>query len=390
MVGEMRVLPCPRGGGATRESRGGRRGGPARQDSDKEEPELGRDAETLRPCRWTGDALALLDQRVLPERVKWLRCGSAGEVARAIREMVVRGAPAIGITAAYGVVLAARRAFREQPERWREGMEGELAMLAAARPTAVNLAWALERMRRVAARATGDPERVLLTEALAIHEEDVDANRRMGAFGAALIEERCEILTHCNTGSLATGGFGTALGVIRDAWRQGKISQVYADETRPWLQGSRLTAWELVQDDIPVRLLADGAASFLLGRGSVEWVVVGADRVAANGDVANKIGTYSLAVSAHHHGVGFMVVAPVSTIDPDCPDGSAIPIEERSSDELLRMGERHIAAPGADAWNPVFDVTPATLVDVLVTERGFVRPPNRAGIEQLLSSAPGA
>ena len=345
--------------------------------------------DTLRPCRWTGDALALLDQRALPERVQWLECGSAGEVARAIREMVVRGAPAIGISAAYGAVLAARRAWQQQPGRWREAMEDDLAGLAGARPTAVNLAWALERMREVAARATGDPQQSLLAEALAIHEEDVDANRRMGAFGAALIEERCQILTHCNTGSLATGGFGTALGVIRDAFRQGKISQVYADETRPWLQGARLTAWELVQDQIPVRLLADGAASFLLGRGAVAWVVVGADRVAENGDVANKIGTYSLAVSARHHGVGFMVVAPVSTIDPDCPDGAAIPIEERPSTELLRLGGQRIAAPGAGAWNPVFDVTPAALVDVLVTERGVVRRPDRAGIEKLLRSSPG-
>ena len=348
------------------------------------------DAETLRPCRWTGDSLALLDQRALPERAEWLECASAGQVARAIREMVVRGAPAIGISAAYGVVLAARRAWKEQPGRWREAMEDDLAALASARPTAVNLAWALERMRGVAAHVIGNPEQILLAEALAIHEEDIDANQRMGALGAALIEERCDILTHCNTGSLATGGYGTALGVIRDAWRQGKISRVYADETRPWLQGARLTAWELVQDDIPVRLLADGAASFLLGRGSVAWVVVGADRVAANGDVANKIGTYSLAVGARHHGVGFMVVAPVSTIDPECPDGAAIPIEERSGAELLRLGERQIAASGAGAWNPVFDITPAALVDVLVTERGVVRRPDRAGIEKLLRSSSGA
>ena len=354
-----------------------------------EDPRLGADAETLCPCRWTGDSLALLDQRALPEREHWLECASADEVARAIREMVVRGAPAIGISAAYGVVLAARRAWQEQPGRWREAMEDDLASLAAARPTAVNLGWALERMRGVAARATGNPEQILLAEALAIHEEDIDANRRMGAFGAALIEGRCDVLTHCNTGSLATGGFGTALGVIRNAWRRGNISRVYADETRPWLQGARLTAWELVRDEIPVRLLADGAASFLLGRGSVAWVVVGADRVAANGDVANKIGTYSLAVSARHHGVGFMVVAPVSTIDPECPDGAAIPIEERSAAELLRLGDRQIAASGAEAWNPVFDITPAALVDVLVTERGAVHRPDRAGIEKLLRSSPG-
>ena len=310
-------------------------------------------------------------------------------MARAIREMVVRGAPAIGISAAYGAVLAARRAWREEPGRWRAAMEEELAALAAARPTAVNLAWALDRMRGAAACSAGDPQAALLGEARAIHEEDIAANRRMGAFGAALIEGGGAVLTHCNTGSLATGGFGTALGVIRSAFRQGRISQVYADETRPWLQGARLTAWELVQDEIPVRLLADGAASFLLGRGAVAWVVVGADRIAANGDVANKIGTYALAVSARHHGVRFMVVAPTSTIDPQCPDGRAIPIEERPAAEVLRLAGRPIAAPGAEAWNPVFDITPAALVDVLVTERGVVCAPDRVGIDALLRSPSG-
>ena len=352
---------------------------------------MGSDAETLRPCRWTGDALALLDQRALPERVGWLECADAGAVARAIREMAVRGAPAIGISAAYGVVLAARRAWKEHPGRWREAMEDDLALLASARPTAVNLAWALERMRAVAARrVSGDPVEALLREAHAIHEADIAANRRMGGLGANLIDGRCDVLTHCNTGSLATGGYGTALGVIRSAWRQGKVESVYADETRPWLQGARLTAWELVRDGIPVRLLADGAASFLLGRGAVGWVVVGADRVAANGDVANKIGTYALAVSARHHGVGFMVVAPSSTIDPDCPNGDAIPIEERAPSELLELGARRVAAPGAGAWNPVFDITPAALVDALVTERGVLLRPDRTRIRELLGASPMA
>ena len=347
-------------------------------------------AATLRPCRWKGEALALLDQRALPEREWWIECPSAGAVARAIREMVVRGAPAIGISAAYGAVLAARRAWRQCPERWREAMAGELGELAAARPTAVNLTWALTRMREAASRVSGDPGDALLSEARAIHEEDVTANRRMGRLGAALIEARCAVLTHCNTGSLATGGFGTALGVIRSAWSRGKVSRVYAGETRPWLQGARLTAWELVRDAIPVRLLADGAASFLLGRAEVGWVVVGADRVAANGDVANKIGTLSLAVNARHHGVGFMVVAPSSTIDPECPSGDAIPIEERSSAELLRFADRPVAAPGAAAWNPVFDITPAALVDALVTERGVVRRPDRDRVLALLRPGPDA
>ena len=351
---------------------------------------MGSDAANLRPCRWTGRALALLDQRALPGELRWIECADAGAVARAIRDMVVRGAPAIGISAAYGVVLAARRAWRESAGRWREGMEDELAELAAARPTAVNLAWALERMRATARRTGGDPSEALLREAHAIHEEDIAANRRMGGLGANLIDGRCDVLTHCNTGSLATGGYGTALGVIRSAWRQGKVESVYADETRPWLQGARLTAWELVQDGIPVRLLADGAASFLLGRGAVGWVVVGADRIASNGDVANKIGTYALAVSARHHGVGFMVVAPSSTIDPDCPNGDAIPIEERSPGELLRLGAQRVAAPGAGAWNPVFDVTPASLVDALVTERGVLLRPDRTRIRELLAASPTA
>ena len=346
-------------------------------------------AENLRPCRWTGDALALLDQRALPEQARWIECEDASAVARAIREMVVRGAPAIGISAAYGVVLAARRAWQTSAGRWRAAMEDDLAELAVARPTAVNLAWALERMRAAADRVAGEPHETLVQEAHAIHEEDIAANRRMGRLGAALIADRCDFLTHCNTGSLATGGYGTALGVIRSAFRQGKVSRVYADETRPWLQGARLTAWELVRDDIPVRILADGAASFLLGRGTVGWVVVGADRVAANGDVANKIGTYGLAVSARHHGVGFMVVASSSTIDLDCPNGDAIPIEERSPSELLELGEQRVAAPGAEAWNPVFDVTPASLVDALVTEKGVLRRPDRMQVRELLNPAPG-
>ena len=340
--------------------------------------------DTIRALRWTGEALALLDQRELPARERWIECRSAGEVAGAIRDMTVRGAPAIGISAAYGAVLAARRAWRADPGAWRDALEADLARLAAARPTAVNLAWALGRMRRAAGRATDGPEPALIAEAEAIHAEDLAANRRMGALGAALIDGRCEVLTHCNTGSLATGGFGTALGVVRSAFRDGKIVQVYAAETRPWLQGARLTAWELVRDGIPVHLLADGAAAFLLSRGSVGWVVVGADRVAANGDVANKIGTYSLALGARHHRVGFMVVAPSSSVDLDCPEGSAIPIEERAPGEVLSIGERRVAAPGARAWNPAFDLTPADLVDVLVTEKGVIRRPDRARIAALL------
>lgn len=339
--------------------------------------------DNIRPVEWRDGAVHLIDQRVLPDRHEHVVCRSAAEVAEAIRSMTVRGAPAIGVSAAYGVVLAARDAFASHAAGWREAVEGDLQSLQSARPTAINLGWAVKRMRARFAGIEGDPLPALLGEAKQIHEEDVAANRRMGELGAALIDSRCGVLTHCNAGALATAGYGTALGVIRSAFQHGKVERVFADETRPWLQGSRLTAWELVQDAIPVSLIADGAATYAMQQGKVRWVIVGADRVAANGDVANKIGTYALAVSARYHGVGFMVVAPTSTIDLACPDGAAIPIESRAADELLSLGETAIAARGAEAWNPVFDVTPASLVDALVTERGVVRPPNAGGIAAL-------
>ncbi len=341
--------------------------------------------DTVRAVEWRGSALRLLDQRLLPRHQEFLELDRPAAVAAAIRDMVVRGAPAIGVAAAYAVVLAARRAWQRSPAGWRGEMERDLELLAAARPTAVNLCWALKRMEAVADRAEGDPGEVLLEEARRIHAEDVDANRRMGELGAALIEERCAVLTHCNTGSLATGGFGTALGVIRTAYAAGRIGHVYAGETRPWLQGARLTAWELVQDGIPVTLLADGAAAWLMRQGGIGWVVVGADRIAANGDVANKIGTYSTAVSARHHGVKFMVVAPTSTIDPLTPDGSSIPIEQRPGRELLELGGEPVAAQGAAAWNPSFDVTPASLIDAIVTERGVVLNPATRGVAELIA-----
>ncbi len=226
-----------------------------------------------------------------------------------------------------------------------------------------------------------------LAEARAIHEEDIQANRRMGELGAALLTDLAGVLTHCNTGSLATGGYGTALGVIRSGWANGKIRAVYADETRPWMQGARLTAWELVHDDIPVTLLADSAAAQLMRAGRVQWVIVGSDRIAANGDVANKIGTYSLAVNARHHGVRFMVVAPTTTVDMQIANGADIPIENRDPAEVLALGGQRIAAAGAEAWNPAFDVTPAELIDVIVTERGVVERPNAAKMAALMSGA---
>jgi len=300
--------------------------------------------------------------------------------------MAVRGAPAIGIAAAYGVALAGAVRYAASPGGWEQDIEQDLALLAASRPTAVNLFWALERMRGVIKHTSGDPTQALLAEAKKIHEEDIAANQHMGQLGAALLEGQNGVLTHCNTGSLATGGYGTALGVIRTAYAQGKITQVYAGETRPWLQGARLTAWELLQEHIPVTLIADAAASALLRLGTVQWVIVGADRIAANGDVANKIGTYSLAVAARHHGVKFMVVAPASTIDMKVFSGADIPIEVRAAAEVLTLNGQTIAPAGAGAWNPAFDVTPADLVDALVTERGVVLRPDREKMIELMRS----
>jgi methylthioribose-1-phosphate isomerase len=341
--------------------------------------------DRVRAVVWREDALELLDQRLLPGAVHYQRLMDAAGVAQAIRAMVVRGAPAIGIAAAYGVVLAARVRCAENRKHWRERIAEDLAMLAAARPTAVNLCWALRRMERAMAAVSGDPVVRLLAEARAIHEEDIAANRRMGELGAALLGERGAVLTHCNAGALATGGYGTALGVIREGYAAGLIERVYADETRPWLQGARLTVWELVRDGIPVTLLADGAAAALLRQGEVRWVIVGADRIAANGDVANKIGTYHLAVAARYHGVRFMVVAPTSTVDMRIASGADIPIEQRAAEELLTLGGQPVAAAGAEVWNPSFDVTPAALVDALVTERGVVLAPDGAKIARLMA-----
>jgi methylthioribose-1-phosphate isomerase len=284
-------------------------------------------------------------------------------------------------------VLAARARHAQSPQSWRQTIQADLDLLAAARPTAVNLFWAIARMRSVIDQIVGDPAPRLLAEAQAIHAEDITANQRMGALGADLIEAPCGILTHCNTGSLATGGYGTALGVVRAAHARGMAREVFADETRPWLQGARLTAWELVQDRIPVTLIVEGAAAHLMKQGKVGWVIVGSDRIAANGDVANKIGTYSLAVLARHHGVKFMVVAPASTVDMAITDGGEIPIEERSSEEILALAGQRVAAPGAAAWNPAFDVTPAGLIDAIVTERGVVRQPDAAKMAAMMKNA---
>lgn len=333
--------------------------------------------DTFKPVLWQDDAVCLLDQRLLPQQQQYNHYQTSVEVAGAIRDMVVRGAPAIGITAAYGIALAARQRYAESANDWKTLIETDLQTLAEARPTAVNLFWAIARMRNKINAIEGDPFETLLQEAKAIHHEDIAANLKMGEFGAALIEKGSSVLTHCNAGALATGGHGTALGVIRSAHADGKLANVYADETRPWLQGARLTAWELLQDRIPVTLVAEGAAAWLMKQGKIQWVIVGSDRIVANGDVANKIGTYSLAVLARQHGVKFMVAAPTSTIDMDTVHGADIPIEQRAADELLTCGGQRVAAEGAGAWNPVFDVTPAELVDAIVTERGVIENPDR-------------
>ncbi|MFZ5490935.1 MAG: S-methyl-5-thioribose-1-phosphate isomerase [Pseudomonadota bacterium] len=337
--------------------------------------------------RWVDGALELLDQRRLPAEQAWIRCTGAGEVADAIRDMVVRGAPAIGIAAAYGVVLAARAAHAAAGADWRRAIAADLERLRAARPTAVNLAWALDRMAASFETAAGDPEPALQRAALAIHEADLAANQAMAAHGAALIAPGSRVLTHCNTGALATGGHGTALGVIRTAYAQGRIAEVFVDETRPWLQGARLTAWELQQDSIPARLVVDGAAGWLFARLRPAWLIVGADRIAANGDTANKIGTYTAALAARAHGARVMVVAPLSTFDPATPDGGAIEVEERPAAELTRLAGQPVAPGGFPAWNPVFDVTPAPLIDAIVCEHGVIERPDAARMAAFLASA---
>ena len=339
--------------------------------------------DRIRPIRWTGEALELLDQRRLPFDTVYATCRSSDEVAQAIRDLVVRGAPAIGIAAAWGAVLAARDIEAVDGERAAQALQPAMDRLDAARPTAVNLAWALERMRSALVGAGGGWREMLVAEARAIETEDLAANRRMGELGASLIAPGSGVLTHCNTGSLATAGFGTALGVIRAGVAQGRIGRVFADETRPWMQGSRLTVWELQQDGIDATLIADAAASHLLKEGGVEWVVVGADRICANGDVANKIGTYQLAISARFHGRKFMVVAPSSTVDMDTASGDLIEIEERDPGELLGVAGSRTVADGIQAWNPVFDVTPAELIDAIVTEKGVLKAPNTGSMRAM-------
>jgi methylthioribose-1-phosphate isomerase len=327
--------------------------------------------DLISPLRWERGVLSLIDQRLLPTEERWIDYRDHREVARAIVDMVVRGAPAIGITAAYGVVLGALAGAR---------LDEVFETLRRTRPTAVNLFWALERMRRVASEDPS-PER-LEREAIAIHVEDVQACLAIGRLGGPLLPAGT-VLTHCNAGALATGGYGTALGVIRGAFSGGTKLQVLVDETRPFLQGARLTAWELMRSAIPATLITDNMAGFLMSRGEVQSVVVGADRIAANGDTANKIGTYAVAVLAREHGIPFFVAAPRSTIDRAIPDGSHIPIEERAATEVTTIGGRRVAPEGMRVRNPAFDVTPARLIAGIITEAGVARPPYEASIAGL-------
>jgi methylthioribose-1-phosphate isomerase len=328
--------------------------------------------ETVQALQWTGDALKVLDQRRLPEHIVYDDCKDANDVANAIISMRVRGAPAIGIAAAYGVVLSVRKHYA-QSNHWRQKVVADIDLLARSRPTAVNLFWALDQMKVTLGQQSINPLEGILACAEKIHAEDIAANHKMGELGADLLAGAKGVLTHCNTGALATGGYGTALGVIRSAYRRHPLN-VFADETRPWLQGTRLTAWELSQEGIPVTLIADSAAAWLMKTGAVDWIVVGADRITANGDVANKIGTYSLAVLAKEHGVKLMVVAPMSTIDWGINQGDQIKIEERNPRELLPDCYLEEDS-GVSAWNPVFDVTPVELITAIVTERGVVLNP---------------
>jgi methylthioribose-1-phosphate isomerase len=342
---------------------------------------------------WEDGAVVMIDQRRLPAEQVLLRCRIAPEVVAAIKDMAVRGAPAIGVAAAFGLALGARNT-RAEGEALRAEWSDLCAAFAATRPTAVNLFWAIERMRRrfdAHAGAGGETlRRALLDEALAIQVEDLEACRRMGDLGAELLPAEARVLTHCNAGALATAGYGTALGVIRSAARRGGVRAVFAGETRPWLQGARLTAWELMEDGIPVTLIADAMAGHFMARGEIDTVVVGADRIAENGDVANKIGTYSLAVLAKEHGVPFYVVAPVSTFDLSTPTGADIPIEERPPEEVTHVAGHRVPPEGVLVRNPAFDVTPHRYVTAIVCERGVARSPFAAGLRALLEAGAAA
>ncbi len=338
------------------------------------------------------DTVVMIDQRKLPAQEVYVRCKTPAEVARAIKTMVIRGAPAIGVAAAMGVAIGVRRSQSTGTQKLAAEFYKTCELLAATRPTAVNLFWAIERMKRSFAAAVAAGESVdqikdrLDREAQAIHDEDVASCRAMGAYGAEVVPAEATILTHCNAGALATAGYGTALGVVRGAVERGKRVAVLADETRPFLQGARLTAWELVRDGIPTTVITDNMAGAIMRTGHIDLVVVGADRIAANGDTANKIGTYSVAVLAKEHDIPFYVAAPLSTIDLNTPDGASIPIEERSSREVTHLGGSQLTPDGALIRNPAFDVTPCKLITGIITERGIFRAPYTESLKRAFES----
>ena len=343
----------------------------------------------LPTIEWQPDAVVMVDQRKLPGQEVYVQCKTPVEVARAIKTMVIRGAPAIGVAAAMGIALGMRKSKASGTKQFAVELNKIGDLMAATRPTAVNLFWAINRMKRSfgvgvqAGESVDELKARLEREAMAIHDEDVASCRAMGRFGAEVVPAHARILTHCNAGALATAGYGTALGGIRAAAEQGKVVQVFADETRPFLQGSRLTAWELVRDHIPTTIITESMAGPLMRRGEIDFVVVGADRIAANGDFANKVGTYTVAMMAHAHDVPFYVAAPLSTIDLATAEGDAIPIEQRSAREMTHVGSIRIAPDGAGIWNPAFDVTPHRLVAGIITERGIVRPPYTENLRRL-------
>jgi methylthioribose-1-phosphate isomerase len=348
----------------------------------------------LPTIEWQPDAVVMVDQRKLPGQEIYVHCKTATEVARAIKTMVIRGAPAIGVAAAMGIALGMRRSKATGTRQFAVEFNKVCDMMAATRPTAVNLFWAITRMKASFSAGVQAGESVseltdrLVRESQAIHDEDVASCRAMGQLGAAVVPATARILTHCNAGALATAGYGTALGVIRAAAEQGKVTQVFADETRPFLQGARLTAWELVRDHIPTTVITESMAGPLMRQGSIDFVVVGADRIAANGDVANKVGTYTVAMMAQAHGVPFYVAAPLSTIDLATPTGAEIPIEQRHAREVTHLGTTRLAPEGASVWNPAFDVTPSSLVTGIITERGIARAPYAESLAALFAARP--
>lgn len=344
----------------------------------------------MKTVEWAAGTLKLINQALLPLQYSVMECRSVGEVARAIKDLNVRGAPAIGVAAAYGLAIAAEQSTARSREDLLADIQQASGELRATRPTAVNLAWALERVWRVVLRGEGDLTELrqrVLDEANAIATEDEAMCRSIGAAGSALIADGNNILTHCNAGGLATVSYGTALGVIRAAFEQGKRLHVFVDETRPVLQGARLTAWELMQDNIPITLITDNMVGHFMSRGRIDLAVVGADRIAANGDVANKIGTYGVAVLAKEHGVPFYVAAPTSTVDLTLPSGEGIPIEERHPDEVVKLHGQRIAPEGVRAANPAFDVTPCRYITAIITEAGVIRPPFEPGLRAAVTRA---